>query len=115
MYHFAKSCPCSQDSRFRDYAHASYEDIHICLVEELTIWYEKHPPAKPADSDKEPAVDAPVDYLLDVADLCGKNDFSVGRRRSAAIDAPAGAGGSAAAAAAPAVAASASAPAAGQQ
>jgi hypothetical protein len=62
-------------------------------------------PAKPVDSDEEPAVEAPVSDVVDVANLSDNNAFSVGRRRSAAIDAPACAGGTAAVAAAPAAAA----------
>jgi hypothetical protein len=69
----------------------------------------KYSLAKPVDSDAEPAGNAHVSDVVDIANLPGNNAFSVGRRRSAAIDAPASAGGPAAAAAAPPAAAAAAA------
>ena len=80
------------------------------MIDELTDWYQPFPPAKAVDSDEEPAGGAQVGDVVElrVDGAQATNAFSVGRRRSEAVEGPAGAGGqpapAAAAPAAPALA-----------
>jgi hypothetical protein len=98
-----------------DYGNISYEALHTGLIDELTDWYQRFPPAKVVDSDEEPAGGAQVGDVVELDGAQATNAFSVGRRRSAAVEGSASAGGQpapAAAAPAAAVAAAAAAPAA---
>ena len=49
----------------KDYGNISYDTPHNCLIDELTDWYQRFPPAKTVDSDEEPDGGAYVGEVVD--------------------------------------------------
>ncbi len=88
----------------RDYWKISFDTLHSCLIDELTDWYQRFPPAKAVGSCEEPAGGAKVGDVVELDYTQATSAFSVGRKRSAAVEGPAGAGGQPAPAAAAAAA-----------